>query len=98
MKIKCENCLPKEGIEIPEFNLLDKQTIWTWKQESPILAVKQLMEVYRINHRDAKYIIVHVNKTYGKCNGCNYNKLDGEYIHCCKCKSLNFNWAIEHSG
>ncbi len=96
MKVQCKNCLPKEGIEVPEFTQSDKNRLSEMKEESPIKTVKCLMEDYGLSHLESKYITTHINKIYGKCNCCDFNELDQEYLNCPKCGALNFNWKIDN--
>lgn len=96
MKVQCKNCLPKEGIEVPEFTQSDKNRLSEMKEESSIKTVKCLMEDYRLSHLVSKYITTHINKIYGKCNRCDFNELDQEYLNCPKCGALNFNWKIDN--
>lgn len=95
MKVQCKKCLPKEGIDVPEFNQLDKKRLSELKLESPMKAIKLLIDDFKLSHRDAKYIVLHMNKLYGKCNRCNFDKLDREYLNCPKCGALNFNWNLK---
>ncbi len=97
MKIQCKNCLPKEGIEIPNFSIAEKEQSRKWKEKSPIHAVKKLMDAMSFSHRDAKYIVTHINVEYGQCNSCNFNTLDEEQGKCPKCGALNFNWVTHKS-
>ena len=92
MNVQCKNCLPKEGIEIPDFSRPDKSEIVRLTIESPIRATNYLLESFNISLHDAKYIITHINIPYGQCNRCSFDKLEEELIHCPKCKALNFNW------
>lgn len=94
MKVQCKNCLPKEGIEIPEFTQLDKNRLLVMKRESPIKTVKYLMDNFKLTHLDSKYITTHINESYRKCNRCDFNELGKEYLNCPKCGVLNFNWEI----
>ena len=55
-----------------------------------------IIDNYSISHRDAKYIITHINKVYGHCNSCNFDKINEEYINCPKCETLNINWQTEN--
>lgn len=87
--------MPKEGIEIPDFNHSEKNKLSELTIQSPIKSVKYIIDNYTISHGDAKYIVTHINKTYGQCNRCAFDKLDGEYIKCPKCGSLNFNWETD---
>ncbi|PSL33293.1 hypothetical protein CLV42_103276 [Chitinophaga ginsengisoli] len=92
MNVKCKNCLPKEGIEVPELSPSEKKKLLELTLQSPIYSVKYLVDIYGLSHLEAKYIVAHVNRTYGLCNRCNFDKLDKEYMVCPKCGSLNFNW------
>lgn len=98
MRIICKNCLPKEGIDIPEFSLAEKKQIVAWRFESKIRVVKHLMEVGQFNHLEAKFIATHFNVKYGECHFCGYRGLDKEYMICPKCEALNFNWGVEAFG
>jgi hypothetical protein len=92
MIIKCKKCLPKEGIVIPDFNQLEKNKLVELTIKSPIHAVKYIVDDLSFSNRDAKYIVNHISRVYGKCNRCVFDRLEGEYIVCPKCDSLNFNW------
>jgi hypothetical protein len=96
MKVKCKNCLPLEGIDIPDFKLSEKLKLNELAIFSPLKLTKYILDNYTISHRDAKYIVTHINKTYGHCNRCNFDKLNEEYINCPKCGALNFNWQTEN--
>ncbi len=96
MKVKCKNCLPTDGIEIPAFNQIEKIKLKELTVLSPLQSTKYILDNYIISLRDAKYIITHINKTYGHCNRCNFDKLNEEYINCPKCGALNFNWHTEN--
>ena len=98
MKIQCKNCLPKEGIEIPDFSTAEKELYRELKKKSTILAVKKLVDEMGFSHRDAKYVVAHINIAYGQCNRCNFNELDKEYMECPKCGALNFNWTRIKNG
>ena len=96
MKVQCKNCLPKEGIEIPDFNQSEKQLLSERALNSPIHTAKYIVDQFNLSHRDAKYIVTHINKKHGRCNRCVFDKLDEEYIKCPKCGALNFNWKINN--
>ena len=98
MKVQCKNCLPKEGIEIPEFTESDKNRLSKIKKESSIKTVKYLMDNYKLTHLDSKYITTHINENHGKCNRCNFSELDQEYLNCAKCGALNFNWKVNDNS
>ena len=95
MKINCKNCLPKEGIEIPDFTAQEKTAFLEWAEKSRLEAVKNLMREKNLSHLDAKFIVTHINVHYGHCNRCNFNKLQEEYSKCPKCGALNLNWKNE---
>lgn len=95
MKVQCKKCLPKEGIEIPYFNQSEKNDLFGLICLSPIRAIKYIIDNFNLSHGEAKYIISHINKIHGKCNRCNFDKLNEEYINCPKCGALNFNWKTE---
>ena len=95
MKVQCKNCLPKEGIEIPDFNQSEKNNLLELTVQSPIHSTKYIIDTFNLSHRDAKYIVTHINKTYGHCSCCNFDNLNEENINCPKCDALNFNWKAE---
>ena len=68
--------------------------MWERKCESPILAIKKLMEEKHLNHKDAKFITAHINIEYRQCNRCNFKQLQYEYENCLNCEALNSNWII----
>ena len=92
MKVKCKNCLPKDGIEIPDFNEAEKNQLVELTIQSPVHSTKHIINNFNLSHRDAKYIVTHINKTYGQCNRCDFDKLNEECLDCPKCGALNFNW------
>lgn len=94
MKAQCKNCLENEVVEIPDFNPAEKKQLLEIYQKSPLHVVKHLVESLKVRHIYAKYIVTHINKNYGCCKRCIYDKLDEEYIKCPKCGALNFNWKI----
>lgn len=93
MKIQCKNCLPKEGIEIPGFSTTEKEEYRELKEKSPIHAVKKLIAEKNFSHRDAKYLVLHINPEYGQCNRCSFSELEQEYGKCPQCGALNLNWT-----
>lgn len=95
MKVQCKNCLPKEGIEIPDFTQLEKNRLLKLAIQSPIDLTKYIMDNFHLSHTVAKYMVTHINKTYGHCNCCSFGKLNEEYIICPKCGVLNFNWKMD---
>lgn len=94
MKVQCKNCLQNEVVEIPDFTQSEKKDLLECYQKSPLDAVKHLMHSLKVSHRDAKYIVTHINPNYGRCKRCIFDNLDEEYMKCPKCGALNFNWKI----
>ncbi len=92
MIVKCKNCLPVDGIEIPDFSQSTKIELIGLTAQSSLQSIKFIVDNFNLSHRDAKYISTHINAIYGHCNRCNYDKLDEEYVQCPKCGALNFNW------
>lgn len=92
MKVKCKNCVPVEGIILPNFNNIEKNLLVEFKRESPINGVKHLVNKYKLDPTQSKYIITHINPIFGKCNRCKFNDLNEGNINCPICKSLNLNW------
>ncbi len=92
MKVACNKCLPPEGIEIPDFTQAEKKKLLELATQSAMLSIKYITDNYAVSYRDAKFMVNHINKIYGHCNRCKFEKLEGEYITCPKCKALNLNW------
>ena len=96
MIVKCKNCLPKEGIDIPDFAISEKSKLIELRIQSPLHTTKYIIDNLKLSHRDAKYIVTHINKIYGQCNHCKFDHLDEEYMSCPKCGALNFNWKTDN--
>jgi len=96
MIVKCKNCLPKEGIDIPDFAISEKSKLIEFTIQSPLHTTNYLIDNVKLSHKDAKYIVTHINKIYGQCNRCKFDQLDEEYISCPKCGALNFNWKTDN--
>lgn len=94
MKVQCKNCLQNEVVEIPDFTQSEKNGLLELNLKSPLHTVKHLIDNFKVSHRDAKYIVTHINNDYGRCKRCIFDNLDEEYIKCPKCGALNFNWKI----
>lgn len=94
MKVQCKNCLQNEVVDIPDFTQPEKKGLLELNLKSPLHTVKHLIDKFKVSHRDAKYIVTHINTDYGHCKRCAFDNLDGEYIKCPKCDALNFNWKI----
>ncbi len=96
MIVRCKNCLPKEGVEVPDFAISEKNKLAELIVQSPLHTTKYIIDNFKLSHRDAKYIVTHINRIYGQCNRCNFDTLDEEYINCPKCGALNFNWKTDY--
>lgn len=96
MIVRCKNCLPAEGITIPDFTQADKQVLHELKDASPVNCIMRLVEKYKLTPGDAKYITIHINKELGRCNRCGKQIPTEEYSICPRCGSLNFNWKINY--
>lgn len=92
MIVKCKNCLPVDGIEIPDFNQSEKDNLIRLISQSPLQTTKFIVDNFNLSHRDAKYMVTHINKIYGRCNCCTFDQLNEQYVECPKCGALNFNW------
>jgi hypothetical protein len=92
MIVRCKNCLPKEGIEIPDFSIPEKTKLLELSVQSPLHSIKYIIHNFKLSHGVAKYMVTHINRIYGQCNCCKFNRLDEEYINCPTCGALNFNW------
>lgn len=98
MKVKCKNCLPTEGIEIPDFSQSQKIKLKELTMLSPLRSTKYKIDNFAISHRDSKFIATHINKTYGHCSRCKFDNLNEEYMNCPECGILNFNWQTENGN
>ena len=65
MKVNCQRCNKHEVYNVPEFSISEKNKIKKMKSESPIKAVKILIDNYNLNHTDAKFIISNINLEFG---------------------------------
>jgi hypothetical protein len=96
MKVKCKNCLPEAGIEMPVFNQSERKNLIQLTKQSPLESTKFIVDNFNLEHHVAKYIVNHINKIYGQCNRCKFNLLSEEYTDCSQCGSLNFNWKTNN--
>lgn len=94
MKVVCKKCFNGNEVEIPDFTTDQKQHLSEIAIRTPMHAIKFLADTFSVSLTDAKFILNHINHTYGHCKRCNYNTLTGEYINCPKCGTLNFNWKF----
>lgn len=96
MKTICKQCKS----EIPELRFSEDQRLEIWGlviQNFKLFAIEKIRDEFQLSLEDAKVIIAHLNKDFGKCHNCNYDGLDEENIECPKCKSFNYNLKIETS-
>ncbi|WP_299683638.1 hypothetical protein [uncultured Dokdonia sp.] len=92
----CKRCV-KRAYQIPEFTIEEKKLLTALKIDHKFLeAIDKIRTLYSVELIDAKFSVMHINTIYGKCNRCNADYLNGEYVECPKCKSLNFNWEIKN--
>nr|WP_321233806.1 hypothetical protein [uncultured Psychroserpens sp.] len=95
MKVYCKRCNQNEAFEVPEFSISEKRKIRNLKIESSLKAIKTIVDNYSITHRDAKFVVRHINLEYGSCNRCDVNDISTEYSTCPKCNAMNFNWKMD---
>lgn len=95
MKICCKRCNSEYFFTLPIFSNKDKKEFTTLKNDSSIKLVQTLIHSFKLTHKKAKFITLHINKTYGKCHRCDFDSLDKEYVNCPKCNALNFNWFFK---
>ena len=93
MKVMCLRCNKTERFEVPNFSTSVREKIIELTNNSPIQAIKFIMDSYTLRHREAKFIVMHLNLKQDECHRCN-SVLEGEYCNCQKCKALNLNWNI----
>lgn len=94
MKISCQRCNPNEAFYVPNFSEKEKQKLQHLNSSSPLHAVKEIKDSHNISHKDAKFIISHLNKQYNTCHRCEKSLNGHEYTTCTICGSLNFNWNV----
>ena len=94
MKRSCQKCSDRE-FEVPDYTLEEKKLLSDLKTNYRLgELIEKIESLYDLESIDAKFSFMHINKEYGKCNRCNVDNLEGEYIVCPKCKALNFNWNV----
>ena len=84
---KCEN-------ETPDLDLTEEARLKLYGliyQDLKLFAVKHLMDEHKIAHREAKIIVDHLNRDYGKCGRCDFDELNKECVECPKCGAFNYN-------
>jgi predicted Zn-ribbon and HTH transcriptional regulator len=94
MKLNCKRCgskiVPLNFQE--EFKLEIRAMI---NQNRQLLAVKKIGDELKLSHKEAKVIVAHLNKKFGRCHRCNFQNLMKENVECPKCKSFNYNLKID---
>lgn len=92
----CKRCV-KRNYLVPEFTLEEKKTLTELKANNkPLEVIQKIKTLYNVEMIDSKFSLMHINEVYGKCNRCNVDYLQGEYVDCPKCKALNFNWNLKN--
>ena len=92
MKIHCQRCNPDTIFEIPDFSSEAKESLQKQHRLSPLLAIKELIALHNMSHKDAKFIVHHITKEANCCNRCGTTLDAQEYTSCPKCGALNLNW------
>ena len=90
MNTICKRC----GNKINELNFSEEQKLEIGEliaQGLKLFAVKKIINEYKLSHKEAKVIVAHLNKDFGKCHRCNFGNLEEENIECPKCKAFNYN-------
>lgn len=94
MKRNCSRC----GNEIVELKLSEEQIIEIWGlqiQHLKLFIVKKLKDEFGYTHKESKIIMDHLNPEKGKCQRCDFDKLEGENVDCPKCKAFNYNMDFQ---
>lgn len=94
MNKKCKRC----NWEIAQLNLTEEQRLEIrslLNQDLKMFAIQQLNQNLRISLTEAKGIILHLHKGFGKCIQCNFDDLKEENTECPKCKAFNYNLKIQ---
>ncbi|MFK7908797.1 MAG: hypothetical protein AB8B69_26950 [Chitinophagales bacterium] len=94
MNAKCKKC--QWGII--ELNLSEEQKLEILgliNQDLKMFAIKKLYQELNISLKDAKGIVLHLNKDFGKCIRCNFDELSEENIECPKCKAFSYNLKVD---
>lgn len=94
MNKRCKRC----KWEISELNLSEEERLEIWgllHQDLKLFAIQKLNRDLKISLKDSKGIVQHLNKEFGKCIKCNFNRLSEENIECPKCKAFNYNLKIQ---
>ncbi len=96
MTQNCKQC----KWEVKELNLDEEQNLeilGLLNQDLKLLAIQKLNQDLKFNLKDSKGIVMHLNKDYGNCIRCDFDKLVEENVECPKCKAFNYNLKFETS-
>ena len=88
--MKCKNC----GNDIKKLNFTDElkfEIIGLIKQDLKLFAVKKLMDKSGVNQKEAEIIVKHFNSEHGKCQQCDFDRLENQNAECPKCGAFNYN-------
>lgn len=94
LKVRCENCIPKDGVELPNFSDNQKRDLVLTKRSHTIRVIKKLRNDFQLKNVEAKYIGIHITMNHGECHKCLSNIGNCENINCENCGALNYNWLI----
>ncbi len=87
----------KSEIRIPRLEEEQKYKVWGCiLEEMPIWGIKFLRDYTTLNAIEAKKLLSHINKDFGKCSRCDYDKLNEENVECPRCNVLNLNWNLHN--
>lgn len=93
MKLNCKRC----GNEVKKLNFQEEFKLEIWRmvnQDLKLVAIRKLVDEFKLSHKEAKTIVIHINKEFGKCHRCNFNNLPEENMECPKCRSFNYNLKL----
>ncbi len=69
----------------------DKYALATKARGSPLLAIRQVMEASGLALEEAKMLVTHVTRQWGKCQLCRADVPRGASV-CATCGAANLNW------
>ena len=89
--MKCQKC--NNQLILPDLNEEQKQELLNFvRSGSKLRVVQRLRQLDKLDLKNAKALMMHINPTYGQCHECGYQGLNGTYVTCPNCKSTNTNW------
>src|SRR5689334_6928327 len=94
MTTNCKKC----GWQMEKLVFSEEIALEIWGlviQDANLFAINKLKDVFKLDLKNAKAVILHFNPKFGKCHNCNYSQLDKEYMECPKCKAFNYNLQVE---